>query len=103
MKSLEERLQAHQLLVIPESAEHEELDEQIFMVLDLETMVLAYAEATAQGIDPKFTLDTDNLERMAKNLHRITNLGEGDRLVQEQLLAILDSLRCFRDLLDNHG
>ena len=103
MSTLEELLAAHQRLVIPDTAKNEELDEQIFMILDLETMVLAYAEATFQGIDPKFSLDTENLERMAKNVHRISDLDEGDRLIQNQLLAILDSLRSFRDLLRNHA
>ena len=100
-QSLKKLLEHHQQLVIPDGAEHEELDEQIFMVLDLEIMVLAYAEATYQGIDPKFSLTTDNLDRMTNNVHRIANLGEDDRLVKEQLLSILDSLRSFRDFFDN--
>lgn len=99
MKYLQELFDYHQTLVIPDSAEYDELDEQIFMVLDLETMVLAYTEALLTDVDPKFTLDTDNLERQAKNIARFTELNESDRAIQDQLLALLDSLRNIRDHL----
>ena len=99
MKRLQELFDKHQELVIPESAPQEELDEQIFMVLDLETMVLAYTEALLTNVDPKFTLDTENLDRMEANIRRFSDLGDEDRLIQEQLLAILDSLRKMRDLI----
>ena len=99
MNRLQELFDRHQELIIPESAQQEELDEQIFMVLDLETMVLAYTEALLTNVDPKFTLDTENLERMQSNIMRFSDLGEEDRAIQEQLLAILDSLRSMRDVI----
>ena len=97
--NLQELYDAHEELPVPETAQREELDEQIFMVLDLETMVLAYTEATLQGIDPKFSLDTDNLERMYKNILRFQDLNESDQKVQHDLLKMLDSLRQIKDLL----
>ena len=100
MNRLQELFDQHQELIIPESAQQEELDEQIFMVLDLETMVLAYAEALLTNVDPKFTLDTENLERMQSNIMRFSDLGEEDQAIQEQLLAILDSLRAMRDVIE---
>ena len=97
--TLQELYDAHEALSAPDKADQEELDEQIFMVLDLETMVLAYTEAMLQGVDPKFTLDTDNLERMANNIKKFTDLSEADQLVQNELLNILDSLRRIRDFI----
>ena len=97
--SLQDLYNAHEQLSVPDKAEREELDEQIFMVLDLETMVLAYTEATLQDIDPKFTLDTENLERMYKNILRFENLSDSDQKVQQDLLKMLDSLRKIKDLL----
>ena len=99
MKHLQMLFDAHQTLVVPDSAEFDELDEQIFMVLDLETMVLAYTEALLTGVDPKFTLDTENLDRLAANIARFSELNESDRVIQAQLLALLDSLRNLRDHL----
>ena len=97
--TLQELYDAHEQLPVPDSAEREELDEQIFMVLDLETMVLAYTEATLKGVDPKFALDTENLERMYANIVRFTDLSISDQQVQYNLIALLDSLRQIRDLL----
>ena len=99
MKRLQELFDLHQTLVIPDSAEFDELDEQIFMVLDLETMVLAYTEALLTGVDPKFTLHTENLDRLAANIARFSELNESDRAIQAQLLSLLDSLRNLRDHL----
>ena len=99
MKRLQELFDHHQTLIVPDSAQFDELDEQIFMVLDLETMVLAYTEALLTGVDPKFTLDTENLERLAANIARFSELNESDRAIQSQLLALLDSLRNLRDYL----
>ena len=99
MKRLQELFDYHQTLVVPDSAEYDELDELIFMVLDLETMVLAYTEALLTNVDPKFTLDTENLERQAKNIARFSDLNESDHMIQAQLLALLDSLRNIRDHL----
>ena len=97
--TLQELYDAHELLSAPDKAEKEELDEQIFMVLDLETMVMAYTEAMLKGVDPKFTLDTDNLDRMANNIKTFTDLSESDQGVQQELLTLLDSLRRIRDLI----
>ena len=99
MNRLRELFNIHQTLVVPDSAEFDELDEQIFMVLDLETMVLAYTEALLTDVDPKFTLDTENLDRLAANIARFSELNESDRAIQSQLLALLDSLRNLRDQL----
>ena len=99
MKRLQELFDYHQTLTVPDSAQFDELDEQIFMVLDLETMVLAYTEALLTDVDPKFTLDTENLERLAANIARFSELNESDRTIQSQLLALLDSLRNLRDHL----
>ena len=99
MNRLKELFDIHQTLVVPDSAEFDELDEQIFMVLDLETMVLAYTEALLTDVDPKFTLDTENLDRLAANIARFSELNESDRAIQSQLLALLDSLRNLRDQL----
>ena len=99
MKRLQELFDIHQTLVVPDSAEFDELDEQIFMVLDLETMVLAYTEALLTGVDPKFTLDTENLDRLAANIARFSELNQSDRAIQDQLLSLLDSLRNLRDHL----
>lgn len=99
MKRLQELFDIHQTLVVPDSAQFDELDEQIFMVLDLETMVLAYTEALLTDVDPKFTLDTENLDRLAANIARFSELNESDRAIQDQLLALLDSLRNLRDHL----
>ena len=99
MNKLKELFDFHQTLVVPDSAQFDELDEQIFMVLDLETMVLAYTEALLTDVDPKFTLDTENLDRLAANIARFSELNESDRAIQAQLLALLDSLRNLRDHL----
>ena len=99
MNRLKELFDIHQTLVVPDSAEVDELDEQILMVLDLETMVLAYTEALLTDVDPKFTLDTENLDRLAANIARFSELNESDRAIQSQLLALLDSLRNLRDQL----
>ena len=99
MNRLQELFDFHQTLVVPDSAQFDELDEQIFMVLDLETMVLAYSEALLTDVDPKFTLDTENLDRLAANIARFSDLNEFDRTIQSQLLALLDSLRNLRDHL----
>lgn len=99
MKRLQELFDIHQTLVVPDSAQFDELDEQIFMVLDLETMVLAYTEALLTDVDPKFTLDTENLDRLAANIARFSELNESDRAIQDQLLSLLDSLRNLRDHL----
>ena len=99
MNRLQELFDFHQTLVVPDSAQFDELDEQIFMVLDLETMVLAYTEALLTDVDPKFTLDTENLDRLAANIARFSDLNEFDRTIQSQLLALLDSLRNLRDHL----
>ena len=99
MNRLKELFDIHQTLVVPDSAEFDELDEQIFMVLDLEAMVLAYTEALLTDVDPKFTLDTENLDRLAANIARFSELNESDRAIQSQLLALLDSLRNLRDQL----
>jgi hypothetical protein len=99
MKRLKELYEIHQQLTIPDVAYQEELDEQIFMVIDLETMVLAYTEALLTDVDPKFILDTEHLDRMYQNIERFSDLREEDRMIQGQLLAALDSLRNIRDHL----
>ncbi|MAA78752.1 MAG: hypothetical protein CL916_05790 [Deltaproteobacteria bacterium] len=99
MNRLKELFDIHETLIVPDSAQFDELDEQIFMVLDLETMVLAYTEALLTDVDPKFTLETENLDRLAANIARFSELNESDRAIQAQLLALLDSLRNLRDHL----
>lgn len=99
MNRLRNLFDVHQTLPVPDSAQFDELDEQIFMVLDLETMVLAYTEALLTDVDPKFTLETENLDRLAANIARFSELNESDRAIQVQLLALLDSLRNLRDHL----
>ena len=97
MKRLQELYEIHQQLTIPDTAHQEELDEQIFMVIDLETMVLAYTEALLTNVDPKFVLDTENLDRMYQNIARFSDLSSEDHTIQVQLLSALDSLRNIRD------
>ena len=47
LKSLYEHCES---LPIPDKGIEEELDEQIFMVIDLETMIMAYAESVLQEV-----------------------------------------------------
>ena len=86
-------------IVVPDTAVEEELDEQIFMVIDIETMVMAYAEAVLSGIKPNFSLDVDNLEKLQKNVGRFEELASSDIEVQQQLLKKLTALKKIRDLL----
>ena len=62
MKKLQALYDRCDALSMPDKATEEELDEQIFMVIDIETMLMAYAEAVLTDIQPKFSLDGDNLE-----------------------------------------
>ena len=86
-------------LPIPDKGVEEELDEQIFMVIDLETMIMAYAEAILQGIEPNFSLDGDNIEKLQKNVGRFQDLVESDQRVQQELLEKLSALQQIRDFL----
>ena len=96
LKSLYDRCES---LPIPDKGTEEELDEQIFMVIDLETMIMAYAEASLAGIQPTFSLDGDNIEKLQRNVGRFQELSEEDQAVQKQLLEKLAVLREIRDLL----
>ena len=87
-----------ELLPVPDKGTEEELDEQIFMVIDLETMIMAYAEASLKGIQPNFSLDGDNIEKLQRNIGRFENLIDSDRVVQRQLLEKLAVLKEIRDL-----
>ena len=98
MKRLQELFDIHQTLVVPDSAQFDELDEQIFMVLDLETMVLAYTEALLTGVDPLHWILKILIASRQTSLGS-QNLNESDRAIQDQLLALLDSLRNLRDHL----
>ena len=84
---------------MPDKGTEEELDEQIFMVIDLETMIMAYAEASLKGIQPNFSLDGDNIEKLQRNVGRFENLTVSDQSVQTQLLEKLAVLKEIRDLL----
>ena len=99
METLQSLYDFCESLPIPDKGTEEELDEQIFMVIDLETMIMAYAEASLSGVQPKFSLDGDNIEKLQRNVGRFQELGEEDQVVQKQLLEKLAVLKEIRDLL----
>ena len=75
MKKLQALYDRCDALSMPDKATEEELDEQIFMVIDIETMLMAYAEAVLTDIEPKFSLDGDNIEKLQRNVGRFHNLS----------------------------
>ena len=99
MQELQNLYDRCESLPIPDKGEEEELDEQIFMVIDLETMIMAYAEASLKNIKPNFSLDGDNIEKLQRNVGRFQGLSESDQVVQRQLLEKLSVLKEIRNLL----
>ena len=97
--TLQEMIDQHEALPMPESADDDVLDDLIFMAHDQETMVLGYAEAMITGVSPGFELDASRIEKHISELNRFDHLNTSDTVVQIQLLERLTSLVLIRDYL----
>ena len=99
MEELMKLIAIHESLPIPESAQDDILDDLLFLVFDLETMVMGYVDALIGNVDPGFELDAAQAEVFLQKLMALDSLGEEDRIVQEQIAHLLRSLIRVRDQL----
>ena len=97
--TLEEMIQQHESLSMPDRADDDVMDDLIFMTHDMETMVLGYADAILAGLPPGFELDASRIEKHMFELNRFEKMTPNDCNVQRDLLARLSSLVRIRDYL----
>ncbi len=97
--TLQEMFDYHNSLEIPIKAEDELLDELLFMVIDLDTVVMGYAEAILKDISPQFELDADRAEKNQLELRRLQGLNKSDQDIQKTIDRLLTSLIGIRDHL----
>ena len=89
----------HENLPIPESAQDDILDDLLFLIFDLETMVMGYVDALVEKVDPGFELEAQQAEIFLQKLRVLEGLSSADLVVQEQADHLLVSLITVRDHL----
>ena len=99
MSELMRLIAHHESLPVPESAQDDILDDLLFLVLDLETMVMGYVDAIVENIDPGFELEAEQAEIFLQKLRALELLSEADSLVQAQTEYLLLSLIQVRNHL----
>lgn len=86
-------------LTLPEKATNEVLDDLLFFVQDIDTMVMGYVDGVLAGIDPGFELDVDGAERFLSKLRAVDDLSPEDQLSHKQAELLLLLLIQIRDHL----
>ena len=97
--TLKEMFDSHEALKMPIKAKDDELDDLLFMIIDLETVVMGYAEALLSGIVPKFDLDADHAEKQLRSLMRLNEMCDEDQAIRNELVIIIQSLIRLRDYM----
>lgn len=87
---------------LPQKALDEELDELLFMVIDLDTSIMGFAEAILSGDQPPFSLDAHHAEKVFSSLQGLDSLSGTDIQCQQQLHVYLQGLIQLRDFLIAH-
>ena len=96
---LQQLFDRHEALPLPHSAQDDALDGLIFLIADLNEMVLAYLEAMLMSVDPKFDPNIQDSERLFRKLMAIDGLNGEDQQKKQQLEVVLRSLLGIRDHL----
>ena len=99
MEELLRLVAKHENLPRPEGAADDVLDDLLFLTFDLETMVMGYVDALIARIDPGFTLEAEQAERLLNKVETIGPLNDGDSIIKEQVEHLLRSLILVRDHL----